>query len=100
MKTAKIIPALALMLLAFSTWAKAELSTVCKKEGRTRTVAITTESPTSKVPCKVDYKKVDEEPGVTQTLWTAQYQPEYCVEKAERFVEQLKASGWQCSNEN
>lgn len=46
--------------------------------------------------CKVNYAKETEDPGNNQVLWTAQQDPNYCVEKAQHMVEKLKGWGWDC----
>jgi len=47
-------------------------------------------------PCEVIYKKIDEEPGISQTLWTSRFSSKYCLEKLDAFVEKQKGWGWRC----
>lgn len=45
-----------------------------------------------KVPCEVNYTRN----SVDRILWKAQYNEGYCEEKAAKFVNKLRDSGWSC----
>ena len=47
-------------------------------------------------PCEVIYKKIDEEPGITQKLWTSRFSSQYCIEKLDAFIEKQREWGWAC----
>ena len=69
---------------------------LCELQGMTRRVEITYETPTSSVPCSVNYYKDSEAPGEVNTLWTAENLEGYCEDKASEFVDKLKSWGWSC----
>ena len=47
------------------------------------------------VPCQVVYRKLTE--GVEdQVLWNAQFEENYCAEKAAEFLTKLEGWGWTC----
>ncbi len=66
---------------------------VCKNGDQVRTITIVYNDETSENICQVDYEKST---GV-QTLWTAIMDKDYCLEKAEAFVEKQEGWGWTCS---
>ena len=47
-------------------------------------------------PCEVIYKKINEEPGISQTLWTSRFSSQYCIEKLDAFIEKQRGWGWVC----
>ena len=47
-------------------------------------------------PCQVIYKKIDEEPGITQKLWSSRFSNKYCLEKLDAFIEKQRGWGWRC----
>jgi hypothetical protein len=49
-------------------------------------------------PCKVIYKKIDEEPNISQTLWGAKYSSQYCTNKLHAFIEKQKVWGFTCQS--
>jgi hypothetical protein len=51
----------------------------------------------AKLPCQVVYLKPTEEPGVTQVLWRADNEPQYCREQARGLIAGLSSNGWQCA---
>ncbi len=66
---------------------------VCKNGDQVRTITLVYNDETSEKICQVDYEKST---GV-QTLWTAITDKDYCLEKAEAFVEKQEGWGWTCS---
>ena len=69
---------------------------LCELQGLTRRVEIAYDSPTSTVPCSVNYYKDSEAPGEVATLWVADNLEGYCEEKARQFIEKIKSWGWSC----
>ena len=67
----------------------------CTKNNLTRIVEAQF-SEGGSAPCEVIYKKTDEEPGITQELWTSKFSSKYCIEKLEAFVEKQRGWGWVC----
>lgn len=67
----------------------------CKRSDLTRIVEAQF-SEGGSAPCEVIYKKIDEEPGITQKLWTSRFSSKYCIEKIEAFVEKQRGWGWIC----
>lgn len=66
---------------------------VCKHGSQVRTITLVYNDEASENICQVDYEKSS---GV-QTLWTAITDKDYCMEKAEAFVQKQEGWGWTCS---
>ncbi len=66
---------------------------VCKHDDQVRTITLVYNDESSENTCQVDYEKST---GV-QTLWTAITDKDYCLEKAEAFVQKQEGWGWECS---
>ena len=69
---------------------------LCEYQGLTRRVEVAYETPSSTVPCSVNYYKDSEAPGEVATLWVAENIEGYCEEKAKQFIEKIKSWGWSC----
>lgn len=66
---------------------------VCKNAGHVRTITLVYDDEETGKACKVDYEKS----SGTQTLWTANTDKDYCLEKAEAFVQKQEGWGWDCT---
>lgn len=66
---------------------------VCKFGDQVRTITLIYNDEASEKICQVDYEKST---GV-QTLWTAITDKDYCLEKAEAFIQKQEGWGWNCS---
>ena len=77
----------------------AALKYECKNGNNLRRLEIKFDDAATKVPCKVEYTKETENPGVTQTLWNANADFNYCEEKASGFVTKLEGMGWTCTGQ-
>ena len=65
---------------------------VCDNNGDKRIISIAYENDQEPVPCEVRYDKGE---GV-QTLWNAQSEVGFCERKADEFIQQQEAWGWNC----
>jgi len=90
-KTLLLIPT---AVLAFSPLATMADSWSCRNSNDVREIHIE-RSTSEPVPCQVVYKKLTEGVG-TQVLWSAEYDAEYCVQKANEFVAKQESWGWTC----
>ena len=70
--------------------------TVCKNGSNVRNIVVKYDDASTKVPCQVHYQKETEIPGHDEVLWTAQNDAEYCVRKAQEFVQKQEGWGWLC----
>lgn len=68
----------------------------CVNGALERRVEIVYEQPEAPVPCEVRYSKLTEQPGQTQTLWSANNQEGYCESKTDEFLQRLQWWGWIC----
>ena len=92
----KIIPTL--KLLSFAIFALPPIAIAdswnCRNDNDVREIHIVRHS-ADLVPCSVVYKKLTE--GFEdQVLWTADFDPNYCDEKAMAFVDNQVGWGWTC----
>jgi len=92
-----------LILASFSAVAVSQIASAsdhsasCKNGNNVRRVEITPGEAGSPNGCSVAYFKETENPGVTQVLWSAKNNKDYCKEKAEGFVQKLSGMGWDCT---
>lgn len=68
-------------------------STVCTNGKNKRLVQLTDNASA----CEVHYKKETEQAGHDQLIWSTTTQKATCAEKAQAFVDKLKAWGWSCT---
>jgi len=68
-------------------------STTCTHGDKQRKIEVV--YPESDKACEVQYTKGDD----MQVLWSANFDKEYCVEKAAAFVEKQQGWGWECASD-
>jgi hypothetical protein len=90
-----------LCLLAFLGLASevSASSWTCKQAGLTRQVVVFYPEAPVRLPCKVFYAKPDED-ELPRALWEANYEQNYCEQKATEFIEKLTSLGWHCSSDD
>jgi hypothetical protein len=70
------------------------LVSTCTNGGEKRVISVVYDNETTGAVCEVTYEKSS---GV-QTLWSANNERDYCLDKAKEFVEKQKGWGWTCSD--
>ena len=65
----------------------------CEHSGQVRIITVVNDNDATDTVCEVTYEKST---GV-QTLWTANSDRDYCMEKATAFVQKQEGWGWTCS---
>ena len=70
------------------------LVSTCVHDDQTRIISVVYDSTADGNVCEVTYEKSS---GV-QTLWSAQNERDYCLDKAKAFIEKQEGWGWSCSN--
>ncbi|MEN8141847.1 MAG: hypothetical protein ABFR97_11565 [Thermodesulfobacteriota bacterium] len=93
MKTKILMTMLALALPA-SVLAQDGKVIECKKENQTRTISVKFTGQDGTMPCEVVY---DKESG-SQVLWQANFEADYCDEKATSLAEKQRGWGWDCQD--
>ena len=73
--------------------ASVNLVSTCKKDDYVRVISVVYDNPETDTVCEVTYEKSS---GV-QTLWSANNERDYCLDKAIAFVEKQEGWGWTCS---
>lgn len=88
-------------LTAFSGSAFAGLTEThtCKNGDAERRVELKFTGDNQQAPCQVNYYKDQAAPEAVQTLWTAQADGSFCVQKRDGFVEKLSGMGWKCAGQ-
>jgi hypothetical protein len=74
--------------------ASGNLISTCKNGDQVRVIKVIYDNPETGNACEVSYEKST---GV-QTLWSAVNERDYCLGKAQAFVEKQRGWGWTCSN--
>ena len=88
---------LSLLILSTPLMADGNVKFKCTNGTLVRHVEVVYPTPGATVPCSVEYTKDTEQPGEEPvTLWSAEQETNYCLEKAEGFVEKLGELGWTC----
>lgn len=82
---------------AMAEMASPATSYECTHNKLIRRIEVSYKSAPATVPCEVLYTKDTEDPGVTQSLWSADNKEGYCEEKAKAFSEKLEGWGWNCN---
>jgi len=73
--------------------ASGNLVSTCTHGDATRVITIVYDNPETGTACEVSYKK----DSGTQVLWSANNDRDYCLGKAQAFVEKQQGWGWDCS---
>ena len=84
------------MLIVPQALALENLKYECKSGDSVRHIELVYEKPASQVPCSVLYTRDADEPDQTKTLWRAEYEPGFCEQHIEAFLEKLERLGWTC----
>lgn len=71
--------------------ADSDMEYTCKHDNARRIIRVFNDT-ASGLACEVTYEKT----SGTKTLWTAQYDKEFCVQKAAEFASKQVAWGWSC----
>ena len=74
--------------------ASGNLVSTCENGEHVRGIRVVYDNPETDTVCEVTYEKST---GV-QTLWSANNERDYCLDKATAFVEKQEGWGWTCSN--
>jgi ABC-type molybdate transport system substrate-binding protein len=74
--------------------ASGNLVSTCENGEHVRVIRVVYDNPETDTVCEVTYEKST---GV-QTLWSANNERDYCLDKAAAFVEKQEGWGWTCSN--
>ena len=74
--------------------ASGNLVSTCENGENVRVIRVVYDNPETDTVCEVTYEKST---GV-QTLWSANNERDYCLDKATAFVEKQEGWGWTCSN--
>lgn len=83
-----------LALMPLGAMAAADQRTVCTHDTQERVIELV--YPTGdQLPCEVRYTKN----GVTNVIWNAQNETQYCESKAAEFIEKQRGWGWQCATQ-
>lgn len=69
------------------------LVSTCTLDGAQRVITVMYDNPETGTACEVSYEKA----SGTQVLWSANNDRDYCLGKAQAFVEKQKGWGWDCS---
>ncbi len=69
-------------------------TSTCENGGQVRIITVVYDNEATDTACEVNYEKST---GV-QTLWTANSDRDYCLDKATGFVQKQEDWGWTCSN--
>ena len=69
-------------------------TSTCENGGQVRIITVVYDNEATDTVCEVNYEKST---GV-QTLWTANSDRDYCMDKATAFVQKQEGWGWTCSN--
>jgi len=69
-------------------------TSTCENGGQVRIITVVYNNEATDTICEVNYEKST---GV-QTLWTANSDRDYCLDKAAEFVQKQEGWGWICSN--
>jgi hypothetical protein len=77
-----------------ASYGSGNLVSACLYGDQKRIISVVYDNETSGNVCEVTYEKST---GV-QTLWSAQNDRDYCLDKALAFVEKQKSWGWTCSD--
>jgi len=70
------------------------LVSTCKNGDQVRVISVVYDNPETDTVCEVTYEKST---GI-ETLWSANNERDYCLDKATAFVEKQEGWGWTCSN--
>jgi len=70
------------------------LKSTCEHGNQVRIITVVYDNEETDTVCEVNYEKST---GV-QTLWTANSDRDYCLDKATAFVQKQEGWGWTCSN--
>ncbi len=70
------------------------LVSTCTHDGAERVITVIYDNPETGTACEVSYEKA----GGTQVLWSANNDRDYCLGKAQAFVDKQKGWGWDCSD--
>jgi len=70
------------------------LKSTCEHGDQVRIITVVYDNEATDTVCEVNYEKST---GV-QTLWTANSDRDYCLDKATAFVQKQEGWGWTCSN--
>ncbi len=73
--------------------ASANLVSTCTLDGAVRVITVIYDNPETGTVCEVSYEK----DSGTQVLWSANNDRDYCLGKAQAFVEKQRGWGWDCS---
>ncbi len=74
--------------------ASGNLVSTCENGEHVRIISVVYDNPETDTVCEVTYEKST---GI-QTLWSANNERDYCLDKAIAFVEKQEGWGWTCSN--
>ena len=77
-----------------ASYGSGNLVSACVYGDQKRVISVVYDNDTTGNVCEVTYEKST---GV-QTLWSAQNDRDYCLDRAMEFVEKQKGWGWVCSN--
>lgn len=87
------------VLLPVLAAAQSNTSYYCALDDMVRRIEIVSE-PGVSVPCEVHYYQDAGQVDQRQVLWRALHEEGYCERKTAEFVEELKATGWDCGGES
>ena len=68
----------------------------CQRDDLVRRIEVQFADDADRLPCEVVYWRDDEAPDQPQTLWNAEHQVDYCMDKAREMAERLEDEGWAC----
>ena len=71
----------------------ANLVSTCTHGDAVRVITVIYDNPETGTACEVSYEKA----SGTQVLWSANNERDYCLGKAQAFVEKQQGWGWDCS---
>jgi hypothetical protein len=68
----------------------------CRRGELVRRIEVRFADDADRLPCQVVYWKDNENPDRPQVPWKADHQLDFCVDKARKMVDGLRAEGWTC----
>ena len=99
MKTLITVTCIISFMFCAGVWAQeatSPTSVTCQKGDLSRTIEVIYTGEQGEPPCEVHYKKVVEEAGHDQILWSAEREKGYCETKQQEFKAKLESWGWTC----
>jgi len=92
-EAAEAVEAAAMIEAEVATSGTGNLVSTCNHDGQVRIITVVYDNEATGKACEVNYEKST---GV-QTLWSANTDRDYCMDKAVEFVNKQEGWGWVCS---